>query len=148
MQVRRADARDASAVGDLVAQFFTEEGFATPAAAVRARAAAFIAEPANAAFLAVDDDGTPFGVATMTTVFGFETGWYGELEDLYVVPAARGRGAARALIDAVLDEARARGCSDVEIAVTPEGDAAHGLLDWYTKLGWEDTQRRLLEREL
>jgi GNAT superfamily N-acetyltransferase len=38
---------------------------------------------------------------------------YCYLEDLFTAPEARGQGAARALIDAVVDRAKARGCSRV-----------------------------------
>jgi GNAT superfamily N-acetyltransferase len=134
-------------VASLVARFFAEEGFATPAAAVRARARPFLESPANAAVLALRGGG-PVGIATLTTAFGFETGRYGEIEDLYVVPEHRGRGVARALLDAVVAEARSIGCHDVEIVVTPGAERSRGLTAFYERLGWRDTGRRILDREL
>lgn len=134
-------------MADLLVRFFAEEGFETPASDVRSRATPFIAEPANSAFLAYEGDAA-VGVATLTTAFGIETGRYGEIEDLYVLPAHRRKGVARALVGAAIEDARSRGCRDVEVVVTPEGDAAHGLLRWYMDLGWRDTGRRILQRDL
>lgn len=145
--IRQARRGDAETVASLVARFFAEEGFATPSADVAVRAERFLAEPANAAFLAFVGD-TAVGVATVTTAFGFETGAYAELEDLYVLPDHRGRGLATGLIEAVARWCEARGCSDVEVVVTPEGDDARGLGAWYRSLGFDDTGRRILELRL
>ncbi len=66
---------------------------------------------------------------------GFEhlTPW---LASLYIVPAARGVGIARALIDAAIDEAARLGNNQVYLFTS-------GQADYYHKLGWEtvaDTQ--------
>ena len=79
---------------------------------------------------AVDDDDKPIGIALL--VFHAST-WsataYCYLEDLYVSPAARGKGAGRALIEAVYREADARGATRT-YWVTEEGNhAARRLYD-------------------
>jgi len=50
------------------------------------------------------------------------------LEDLYVDASMRGRGAGRALIEAIIDEAREKGWSKV-YWVTREGNPARALYD-------------------
>jgi GNAT superfamily N-acetyltransferase len=94
VEIRRALPADAEPVAALLARFFAEEGFAASAAEIRERADVFLAESANAAFLAFED-GTPAGVVTVTTGFGFEAGRQAEIEDLYVLPDRRRRGVAR-----------------------------------------------------
>jgi len=50
------------------------------------------------------------------------------LEDLFVDDAARGKGAGRALIEAIINEARVKGWSKV-YWVTREGNPARALYD-------------------
>jgi GNAT superfamily N-acetyltransferase len=147
VEIRRARPADVEPLAALLARFFAEEGFAASAVEIRARTDVFLAEAANAAFLAIED-GTPAGVATVTTGFGFETGRQAEIEDLYVLPDRRRRGVARGLIDAALAWCRQWGCADVEVVVTPEGDARHGLGAWYRGLGFAETGRRILQLRL
>lgn len=145
MEIRRAGPGDAEPLAGLLAHFFAEEGFAASAAEIRERADVFLAEEANAAFLALGD-GLPVGAATVTTVFGFETGRQAEIEDLYVLPEHRRRRVGRALVAAALAWCRERGCADVEVVITAEGDARHGLGTWYRGLGFSETGRRILHR--
>jgi GNAT superfamily N-acetyltransferase len=56
------------------------------------------------------------------------------LEDLYVRDDARGKGLGRALTEAVLERARARGCRRVELDVNSENPPALAL---YRSLGFE-----------
>jgi GNAT superfamily N-acetyltransferase len=147
MLVRRAEPPDAPAVGALIARFLVEEGFEAQPGDAEARAEPFLAEPANAAFVA-DDDGTLVGVATVTTAYGFETGRYGEIEDLYVVPSQRSTGLGGALLDAACEWCAARGCHDVEIVVTPHAQRDTRLLEWYAARGFTSTGRVILERTL
>jgi aminoglycoside 6'-N-acetyltransferase I len=145
MRVGRAEPGDAPVVGALIARFFVEEGFAGESAVVGARAAGFLDDAHNAAFLAWEGS-EPVGVATVTTTFGFEMGRYAELEDLYVVPGQRRRGVARALVEAAVAWAGSVGCSVVEIVVTPDGEERHGLSGWYRSIGFAETGRRILHR--
>jgi ribosomal protein S18 acetylase RimI-like enzyme len=56
------------------------------------------------------------------------------LEDLYVREEARGSGLGRALTEAVIERARARGCRRVELDVNSENPPALAL---YRSLGFE-----------
>jgi ribosomal protein S18 acetylase RimI-like enzyme len=55
------------------------------------------------------------------------------LEDLFVSPAARGTGAGRALIDAVLARARARGLDNVYWHTRESNARARALYDSFTQ---------------
>ncbi len=60
------------------------------------------------------------------------------LERLAVLPAQQRRGYGRALVDHVLDEARALGAHQVDIGII----AAHiELKDWYKKIGFVDQKK-------
>jgi GNAT superfamily N-acetyltransferase len=55
------------------------------------------------------------------------------LEDLFVSPAARGTGAGRALIDAVIEGARSRGLRNVYWHTREDNARARALYDTFTK---------------
>ena len=59
-----------------------------------------------------------------------------ELQDVLVLPAARGRGVGSALVSAVCDEARALGAAELRLMVSAANDGAAAL---YARLGFTDT---------
>jgi len=75
-------------------------------------------------------------------------GWSAEMGDLYIVPAWRGRGAARAMVDAAENYLRARGAWGYQVTVTPFGESSHGLRRFYQKLGFAEEGRSILYRKL
>jgi ribosomal protein S18 acetylase RimI-like enzyme len=77
-------------------------------------------------------EGVPVGLANLG-VRG-DCGWIGGIG---VVPAARRRGLARALMEAVLDAARERGLSEIRLEVLEQNEAAYRL---YDALGFETTR--------
>lgn len=59
-------------------------------------------------------------------------GWHGEtcyLQDLFTLPEARGRGVARALIDAAAEVARQRGCAAYYWVTKQDNEVARTLYD-------------------
>ena len=134
-------------VGDLMARFLAEEGFATRPDEARARAVPFLAERANAVFLAFSDE-RAVGIATITTSFGFESGRYAELEDLYVEPAYRRRRIGVALVEAVTSWAAERECEVLEVVIAGPADSQPRRAEWWLRRGWVDDGRRLLGRRL
>ncbi|MBU1866606.1 MAG: GNAT family N-acetyltransferase [Actinobacteria bacterium] len=147
ISIRRAAPEDAPVLGGIISRFFAEEGFPGTPDELLAKAGMFLAESANAAFLATEEDSV-VGVATVTTTFGFEVGRYAELEDLYVAPGHRTAGVASSLIEAAAAWCRSQGCGIIEVVVTPEGDQRHHLTSWYLRRGFSDEGRHILWRSL
>ena len=147
-KVRRARRADTAVLTKLFRRFYREEHFSRAAiAAVPRTLAGVLRRKDTAAFVAVAN-GVIVGAAATSTAYGLEVGLYGEIEDLYVLSEWRERGVATALIDACLDWARARGCHDVEIVLTPHAQGKKGLAAWYAKRGFESSGRVIWYREL
>jgi GNAT superfamily N-acetyltransferase len=144
--VRQAGPDALAAAALLLMRFFAEEGFITPPALIRARLAELLSSADAAVFLA--GEGAAVGVATVSTSFGIEFGRSAELDDLYVLPEARGHGVATALIDAVRAWCQARGCTVLLVTVTPEGEQAHDLVRFYQRHEFRDDGRKLLSADI
>ncbi len=107
-----------------------------------------IAEKGGAIFVAAGADDAPVGWAVVheNLLAGFvveaerRTAYIAEL---YLVEAARGRGAGRALIQACEDWARGRGIGIVMIGVLPGNRGAHAV---YRKGGYVDYAVELRKR--
>jgi aminoglycoside 6'-N-acetyltransferase I len=147
VQIGQARLGDFEAALSLLVRFFDEEGFRTPRKQIRRQIDHLLRDPESAVFLAWQQS-RPIGVATVTTSKGIELGLSAEMEDLYVLPEMRGKGTGRALIGAVADWCRRRGCSLVSVVVTPEGQATHDLIGYYRAQGFEETGRTLLFHHL
>lgn len=110
----------------LLAAYAAEMRGALAGAAVAepAAQAALLATHPAAELLLAEQDGVPVGFAVLfdlpEIVFARRCG---QLDDLFVAPAARGRGIARALIAEAASLGRARGWSHLRWIV-PEADAA------------------------
>jgi aminoglycoside 6'-N-acetyltransferase I len=147
IDIQRADMDTLDKALYLLERFFREEGFDTPAEAMRSSLHAMLSNPNNAVFVA-QQDGKAVGVATVTTSVGIEYGRSAELEDLYVLPEARGSGIAGALIETVCRWCHEEGVTAVLVTVTQEGETNHKLLDYYQRRGFTNTGRLILERAL
>lgn len=147
VDIHQVKADEFEAAFFLLERFFREEGFDTPAEAMRASLHAMLHDQGCAVFLAWLE-GEAVGVATVTTSLGIEYGRSAELDDLYVLPQARGRGIASALIEAVCSWCREQGVTAVLVTVTPQGATEHKLLDYYARRGFANTGRLILERAL
>ena len=146
MNVRVARADEVPAVLALAVAFYAEDGFTTPAGELAANLA--VLTTSAAARVAVAVDGDIVGFAVTTTSFGLEHGLIAELEDLFVVPARRGGGVGRALIEDSVEWARSVGCHHVELVVAPNGPDVSHLFGLYARFGFDDGGRRLLVRDL
>lgn len=132
---------------ELVARFFREEGFDTPADAQHSNLLTLLSSPASAVFLAWRD-AKAVGIATVTTSVGLEYGLSAEMEDLYVLPSERSAGIAHALIAEVITWCKDKGVSAILVTVTPEGEKKHKLLEFYQQQGFANHGRLILERSL
>jgi aminoglycoside 6'-N-acetyltransferase I len=128
-------------------RFFIEEGFKTPEAIVAQGLRAMLHHPSTAVFLVLDGV-LALGVATVRYTPSLEHSLCAKIEDLYILPEVRGQSIAKMLVNACCDWCHTQGCSSVEVCITPEGEAAHGLSHFYKRLGFADTERRLFSPSL
>ena len=151
MTIRRATAADAGDIGRLLHDFNTEFSEPTPDADVLAeRAAAFIQDGTLTFLLAGDG---PDGIAQMRYLPSI---WSGELdaylEELYVIPELRGNGIGRALLEAVMETARAAGATHMDLNTGETDTAARALYEstgFTNREGGEDGPSMLYyERDL
>lgn len=112
------------------------EEAAYPDSVWRARIESNAAGDRTSGFLAVVD-GREEGLAV--GVLDPDEPDFAELSAMWVAPAARGRGAARALVEAVCAWAVGRGCREVRLRVR---SANEGAVACYRACRFEETGRR------
>ena len=145
--LRAAGPADLAAVLPLAVGFYAEDGFGTGEPALRSNLSVLLASPA-ARVAVVRSEGHLLGFAVTTTSFGLENGLIAELEDLFVLPAARRRGLGSRLIGDSVAWAREHGCQRLELVIAPNGRDIGHLFDYYLAQGFRDEGRRLIGRPL
>ena len=86
------------------------------------------------------------GYVVLTIGYSIEYGGRdGFIDDLYLIPEARGRGWGRMVVDFALSEAKALGIRTLHLEVEADNEQAHSL---YRFSGFEETGRRLMRRRL
>ncbi len=130
MKIRKPGATDREEWGALYAGYADFYGV-EQTEAMRDRVWGWINDPAHETEALVAENGgrlvglahfRPFARPLSASTGGF-------LDDLFVDPQARGSGAARALIDALADEARSRGWSMVRWITADDNARARALYD-------------------
>lgn len=130
--VRKADHDDAGLIARFLHDFNTEFAEPTPGPEVLARRVAAFVDSGEMTYLLGGDGPDGFAqVSFRASVWSDEPVAY--LEELYVVPARRGHGVGRAIMEAVLALASERGAAGIEV-VTGEDDTAARAL--YESLGF------------
>lgn len=129
-RVWRAGIDEAEAVARLLVAFRDHMGRDWPSDNAFLASVERLMERGESEFLlgAAHDDAPPAAVVQLRYRFGV---WYAAedcaLEDLFVSEEARGAGLGRAMVDAVLDRARERGCRRVELDTDEDNAAALAL---------------------
>lgn len=137
---RRAEPSDGDSIVTMSLALYTEDPGVRPmcAADVRRTLQIFTAEPARGSAVVLDLDGASVGYALLVSYWSNELG--GEIciiDELYVVPAARGRGHATELLHALSSGAAPifRQAVALELESTPSNRRARSL---YLRLGFKD----------
>jgi ribosomal protein S18 acetylase RimI-like enzyme len=134
--VRTAEPADAEAIGRLLYDFNHEYDYATPEPGVLAQRLRQLMATGDTAVLLTGD--APDGLALLR----FRTSLWTEglecyLAELYVMPDRRGNGLGRALMNAAIELARARGADYMELNTGEDDVAARAL---YESLGFSRTE--------
>jgi ribosomal protein S18 acetylase RimI-like enzyme len=132
--VRRAERADAEEVGRLLHDFNTEFDEPTPGPAALAERMRQLLDAGDTVVLLAGDG--PDGLAVLRFRLGIWTeGLECYLAELYVVPARRGQGLGRALMERAMDAARAEGATYMELGTGEDDVAARAL---YESLGFDN----------
>jgi GNAT superfamily N-acetyltransferase len=114
----------------LLADYFAERaaGFPTPGGYRPATADPAAFAPPHGVFLVLeDDDGAPLGCGGLRTLPPAADGMRMEVKHLYTIPAARGRGLGRRLLDGLEATARDAGASTLVLDTNRSLEAAGRL---------------------
>jgi ribosomal protein S18 acetylase RimI-like enzyme len=130
--VRCASSDDAAVIGRLLYDFNREFDEPAPAPAALAQRLRLLIESGETMVLLAGDG--PDGLAVLRFRAAiWSSGLECYLAELYVAPVSRGQGLGRALMEAALREARARGADTMDIGVDEPDLAARRL---YESLGF------------
>lgn len=144
--IRPATDADIDSLVALMVDFYAEASFTLSAAPPTRAFEAFLATPSLGAVWLAEEDGLPVGHVVLTVAFSMEFGGLrGFIDDLYVRPAARGRGTGAALLAAARDGAIARG---VRALCVETGLADHPARGLYARAGYVDSEHALLVQPL
>ena len=133
-QVRAARRDDAEAIGRLLHAFNQEFDEPTPAPPALAERMRQLIDGGDTLVLLIGDGPDGLAVLRFRSAI-FSAGLESYLAELYVVPARRGQGLGRALMEAALREAREAGADTMDIGVDEPDLAARGL---YESLGFSN----------
>lgn len=146
LTIRPATSADVHALVALMIDFYAEAAFTLSAAPPTRAFEALLAAPRLGAVWLAEEDGLAIGHVVLTVAFNMEYGGLrGFIDDLYVRPAARGRGTGAALLAAARDGALARG---VRALCVETGLAGHAARSLYARAGYLDSEHALLVQPL
>lgn len=136
-RIRLASAADAPDFGRLLQAFNDEYDEQTPDAATIAERAVPLIESGEVTVLFGGDG--PDGFAQLRFRPSLYTGALDAyLEELYVVPARRGEGLGRALLEAAIQHSRERGAEHIDLGTSEDDVAARAL---YESSGFTNRER-------
>lgn len=137
VRVRRAEPEDVAAVGRLLHDFNVEFDDPTPGPEALSERVRELIESGETVVLLVGDG--PDGLAVLRFRRAlWSPGLESYLAELYVVPALRGEGRGRALMEAAIELARERGADSMELGTSDDDIAARAL---YESLGFTNRER-------
>jgi GNAT superfamily N-acetyltransferase len=145
LRIRRARASDLGSLVRLLGQLFALEADFSPDRRRQRRGLALMrAAPRRRAVLVAARAGAVVGMVTAQLVASTAEGALSALvEDMVVDARERGRGAGRALLEAIEAWALARGATRLQL-LADEGNAP--ALAFYARMGWRRTRLVALRR--
>jgi len=142
---RIATLDDLPAVLDMMRAFYAEDRLRFDDIATPRAVSALLSDPGCGALLLLGADGTD-GYLALTRGFSLEQGGHHALlDELYIAPAARGRGLGAQALDIAGAQARAWGVPVLRLEVHHHNPRAKAL---YLRAGFVDSHRDTLARAL
>lgn len=141
-ELRPATAADTDVLLAMLRRFYDEDRIVLDEARVRRGLDQVLGDPALGAVLLAESNGRPVGYLVLGWCYSLEQGGRHVLVDeLYLVPDARGRGLGRALLAAACDWARWQGAEVARLEVNRHNPRARAL---YLRHGFREDDRDIL----
>ncbi|HXH06498.1 MAG TPA: GNAT family N-acetyltransferase [Vicinamibacterales bacterium] len=144
---RPAGPADLDALLPLVEAYYAEERYPFVREAARGALAGLLAEPAYGRVWVLEaDDGGMVGYVVVT--LGYSLEFHGRdafIDELYILPALRGRGLGRDAVALAEHACRELGVRALHLEAERRKPRLHA---WYRRLGFEDHDRRLMTKRL
>jgi len=145
-RVRSAHATDVPALVSLMQAFYAESDFPLACEPAARAFEALLADSRLGAIWLAEEGSEAVGHVVLTACYSMDYGGLrGFIDDLFVLPAARGRGIAGDLLAAAHAGAAARGVRALHVEVGPANNAARRL---YARAGYTDSGHFLLSLPL
>jgi GNAT superfamily N-acetyltransferase len=146
VEVRAASSADVPRLVSLMQVFYAEASFPLAAGAATCAFEAILADPPLGGVWLAEDGGEVIGHGVLTVCYSMEYGGLrGFIDDLFVLPSARGRGAGARLLAAMRAGAHQRGVRALHVEVGPQNDVARRL---YGRAGYVDSGHLFLSLPL
>jgi GNAT superfamily N-acetyltransferase len=144
--IRLATPADRSAVAALLSHQLRDHGIGTSSDAIERLVELLLMRPHRGQFVVAEEAGRLVGLAAVSFGFPVEHGGRGSwLEELYVDPAARGRGLGERLLGCALDAAEAGGAVAIDLEIERGHERVETL---YRRAGFEPLARNRWARRL
>jgi GNAT superfamily N-acetyltransferase len=128
LAVQRAAPEHVDSLVSLMRHFYAEAGYPLDRSWAKASFLALLSEPSLGCAWLAHWRNKAVGHAVLTVRYTMEHGALsGYVDDLFVEPEHRRQGVARALLAALFEECRARGCKSVQVEVGQSNVAARDL---------------------
>jgi ribosomal protein S18 acetylase RimI-like enzyme len=144
--VRAAQPADLPAILPMMVAFNHEESIAWSPKTGQAALVRLLSSPELGHVGLGIHDAAPAGYFILT--WGFDLEWSGRdafLTELFLSPAARGRGLGKRLLAAAVETAQENGVRALHLVVRPQNAAAVAL---YRQAGFQDVPRTLMTKKL
>jgi ribosomal protein S18 acetylase RimI-like enzyme len=146
VQFRRAEAADIDALLRLQAGYYQEDGYAHDKGKARKAWQTFLSDTSLGGAWAVDSAAGLVGYAVVTLGYSLEyLGVDAFVDELYLVPAARGQGLGRKALSVAEAACVVLGVKALHLEVEPSKAGAREL---YRRLGFVGSQRVLMTKRL
>jgi ribosomal protein S18 acetylase RimI-like enzyme len=144
VSVRLAGPSDIPELVELMEEFYAESSVPLDCDWAARSFAALIAEPARGAVWLLEVDREVAGHVVLSLRFAMEYGGLSAyIDDLFVRPPFRRRGAATAGLDALIAVCRHRGCRSLHVEVDPQDAAALSLYRRYGLASGSERRQQL-----
>jgi len=144
--LRPAKPEDFDRIATLVDEYHAESGYAFGDAGPRAALYRLLHDPSVGRVWAILHEGACVGYVVLS--FGYSLEYHGRdafVDELFVQPAYRGRGAGTRVLEALLPACRALGIHALHLEVERDNETAQRL---YRRLGFRGNDRQLLSMRL